>query len=135
VHEASIALAIVDEVSQRAKGAGITRVHTVFVQVGALTSVVPDALRFAWDVVTEGTVAAGSRIEIEHTPLAIVCAPCDAERTIEMGTLPICPVCGTSSSAIVSGRELLVTAMEVADDLAPVGRSAEHSAQEHHAGR
>jgi hydrogenase nickel incorporation protein HypA/HybF len=99
-----------------------------------MTGVVPEALEFAWDLATDGTPAAGSRLEIERVPLVIACPSCDAERTIENGTLPVCPVCGASSTAIVRGRELFVTAMEVDDDAATAGRSAKHSAQEQHAG-
>jgi hydrogenase nickel incorporation protein HypA/HybF len=105
----------------------------VRVRIGAMTSVVPDALRFAWDLATESTLAAGSRLEIEEVPLAIACRTCNAERTIDRGVIPVCPVCGTPSTGIVRGRELLITAMEVTDDAQTDRRSAEHPSQEQHA--
>jgi hydrogenase nickel incorporation protein HypA/HybF len=115
VHEASIALAIVDEVCERSAHKNIEKVTCVHVRVGALTSVVPDALTFAWDIAAEGTLAAGSRLEIERVPLAIACRTCDTERTIPLDglQLPVCPVCAKSSTEIVRGTELLITAMEV----------------------
>jgi hydrogenase nickel incorporation protein HypA/HybF len=134
VHEAAIALAIVGEVCERAALERIERVHTVFVRIGVMTAVVPEALQFAWDLATDGTPAAGARLQIEHVPLAIACASCNAERTIPSSTIPVCPVCGESSNDIVRGRELFVTAMEVEDAAAIAGRSAKHSAQEQHAG-
>ncbi|HET6894152.1 MAG TPA: hydrogenase maturation nickel metallochaperone HypA [Candidatus Baltobacteraceae bacterium] len=134
MHEASIALAIVDEVCERASAERIARVTMVRVRIGALTSVVPDALLFAWELATDGTVASGSRLEIEPVPLAIECAPCGAERIIERGSLPVCPECGTSSNTILRGRELIVNAMEVEYAPASGGRSTEHPSQEHYAG-
>ncbi|MBV8637820.1 MAG: hydrogenase maturation nickel metallochaperone HypA [Candidatus Eremiobacteraeota bacterium] len=134
VHEASIALAIVDELCERAQRDQIERIATVYLRVGALTSVVPDALQFAWDMANEGTVASGSRLEIERIPLTIFCTRCACERTIDQDALPICPACGTSSNEIVRGRELLVTAMEAVYAASPRGHSAKHLAQERYAG-
>jgi hydrogenase nickel incorporation protein HypA/HybF len=134
VHEASIALAIVDEISERAAAEPYEQITAVYVRIGALSSVVPEALTFAWDIATDGTLASGSQLHIDHVPLAIFCAPCNSERTIDNGVLPICPVCGVSSTQIVRGRELSVTAMEVVYAPALGGHPAEHSSKEHYAG-
>ena len=61
MHELGIALEIVDRAEARADGATVQR---VVVEVGAMTAVLPDALRFAWDVVVEGTALAGATLEI-----------------------------------------------------------------------
>jgi hydrogenase nickel incorporation protein HypA/HybF len=89
VHEASIALAIAGEVCDRAASERIERVRTVFVRIGVMTGVVPEALQFAWDLATDGTPAAGSRLQIERVPLAIACARCNAERTVTSGAIPV----------------------------------------------
>jgi hydrogenase nickel incorporation protein HypA/HybF len=113
VHEASIALAIVEEVCERAAYEGVDRIDTVSVRIGALAGVVPDALTFAWELATEGTAAHGARLEIIRVPLSIECSVCNERRVVDHGTMPVCPVCATPSSCIVTGRELLVSAMEV----------------------
>jgi hydrogenase nickel incorporation protein HypA/HybF len=133
VHEASIALAIVDELCERAEREHLERIASVYLRVGVLTSVVPDALQFAWDAAIDGTVATGSRLEIESVPLTIGCAVCECERTIA-GTLPVCPQCGTTSMEILGGRELLITAMEVVYAASPDRHPAEHPSEEHYAG-
>ncbi len=38
------------------------RIHRIHMRVGALSSVVPDALEFAFDVVTQGTPAEESQV-------------------------------------------------------------------------
>jgi hydrogenase nickel incorporation protein HypA/HybF len=134
VHEASIAFAIVQELTERAQSENIDRIASVYLRVGALTSVVSEALQFAWDSAIEGTVASGSILHIERVPLAIFCARCASERTIEGSTLPICPDCGASSNQIIRGRELLVAAMEVFYAASPDRHPSEHSAQEQFAG-
>ncbi|HZZ65622.1 MAG TPA: hydrogenase maturation nickel metallochaperone HypA [Candidatus Baltobacteraceae bacterium] len=134
MHEASIALSIVDEVSQRLAAEPIERVTAVYVNIGKLTGVVPDALQFAWDLATDGTPAAGARLVIEEIPLSIWCDPCAQRRTISSYPLPVCPDCGTPSAKILAGRELFITRAEVEYDPTAAGRSTEHFAQEHRAG-
>ncbi|HET7815327.1 MAG TPA: hydrogenase maturation nickel metallochaperone HypA [Candidatus Baltobacteraceae bacterium] len=134
LHEVSIAMAIVEELVERTSAANVRAITAVYLRIGALTSVVPSALTSAWELTTDGTPAAGSRLEIERIPLTIACKICGRERTIEHSTIPVCPICGTPSANIVRGRELLITAMEVDYGPAISGRSAEHSAQEYHAG-
>ena len=54
MHELSITQSVVDAVCERADG---RPVHSVKVQVGALTAVVPEAMRFCFELVVAGTVA------------------------------------------------------------------------------
>lgn len=133
MHEVSIALAIVDEIAERLpdEGDSVTAVH---LRIGALTAVDPAALEFAWELASEGTPAAGSRLKIDRIPLEIFCRRCYTQRTIEDRPLPICPVCATPSNEILAGRELHITALEVIHDPQTRGSSTEHSPQEQHAG-
>lgn len=131
MHEVSIALAIVDELTERSSLLEGERVTTVLLRVGAMTAVVPEALEFAWELAAQGTAVDGSTLEIERVPLAIACDPCAREIEIESGAIPVCPRCGTPSSRIVRGRELQIVAMEVTDaDDAPGGYRTERSAEE-----
>ncbi|MFN2449005.1 MAG: hydrogenase maturation nickel metallochaperone HypA [Candidatus Baltobacteraceae bacterium] len=134
MHEVSIALAIVDEIAERIDGQNIEKVTAVHLRIGAMTGVVPEALRFAWELAADGTPAAGSRLEIERVPLTIYCSACACERTVAGSMLPVCAVCGASSNDIVRGRELLVASMEVEYDASLGGSAAKHSAQEQHDG-
>jgi hydrogenase nickel incorporation protein HypA/HybF len=135
LHEASIAVAIVEEIALRAAAEHIEAVTEVRLRVGVLTSVVPDALQFAWEPATNGTVAEGSRLRIERSALTIACDECACERTIDSELpIPVCPVCGRSSNRIVRGRELLITAMEVRYAASRGRDPSEHPAQERSVG-
>lgn len=65
MHEMSIALHLVDAVRARAEGARVVRVR---VRIGELAAVLPEALRFAFEVACEGTALDGARLEIERVP-------------------------------------------------------------------
>ncbi len=113
MHEVSIALAIVEQIDERAESLG-GRVHAVRVRIGALSGVVPSALEFAWDLATEGTASEGARLVIETVPLTIACERC-GDVAVDGPPIPVCPRCATPSSTILTGRELDIAAVEVFD--------------------
>jgi hydrogenase nickel incorporation protein HypA/HybF len=114
MHELSLAMGILDSITEQASARGIERVSAVHLRVGALAGVVRDSLRFSWDLACANTVAAGSRLEIEDVPLAVFCEPCGQEKTLERIILR-CPACGSPTPRIVRGREMHIVAMEVPD--------------------
>jgi hydrogenase nickel incorporation protein HypA/HybF len=79
--------------------------------VGVLTAVVADSIRFCFDLVTEGTVAEGARLEIDQPPGAGRCRLCDADVTLTDLVL-LCP-CGSADVEVTSGRELEIISMKV----------------------
>ena len=64
MHELAIVSGIVDAVTERSGGDRIVR---VVVEVGRLTAVLPDALRFCFEVVARGTAAEGASLDILET--------------------------------------------------------------------
>ena len=83
----------------------------VRLDVGALRQVVPDTLRFSWEVTVADGPLAGSVLEVRQLPAVILCDDCGAETTI---TQPVFRCrCGSTKTSIVSGDELLVTSLEL----------------------
>ncbi len=114
MHELSLALGILDSISEQAARRGVTRVSAVHLRVGAMAGVVRDSLRFSWELACENTVAAGSRLDIEDVALAVYCERCAEEKTLDRIVLR-CPACGSPTPRIVRGREFHIVAMEVPD--------------------
>ncbi|WP_433301510.1 hydrogenase maturation nickel metallochaperone HypA [Actinoplanes sp. CA-030573] len=108
MHELAIAESIVDAVCEKA---GDRRVHRVTVRIGALTAVVPAAMRFCFDLAVEGTVADGARLEIEERAGAARCRSCGAAVCLTDPIL-LCP-CGSADLDVTAGRELQIVSMEV----------------------
>jgi hydrogenase nickel incorporation protein HypA/HybF len=129
MHELSIAMAILEEVGDVAARQRIARVRGVRLRIGELSSVVNDALNFAWELAAEGTVAAGSRLEIERVAVQVRCPTCRDTRSPLAANHLVCSTCGTPAPEIMQGRELLVVGMEV-DDVDPCAESATLDPQE-----
>jgi hydrogenase nickel incorporation protein HypA/HybF len=114
MHELSIAEALLDVSLRHANG---RRVERVEVTVGHLRQVVPDALQFAWGLITEGTAADGAELVLEEVPAAGRCRSCNAQTPLPAFPLT-CGSCGGFDVDVTRGEELRVEALELDDELA-----------------
>jgi hydrogenase nickel incorporation protein HypA/HybF len=64
MHELGLIQEVLDIVESESKGA---RVKRIVLEVGELTAVFPEALRFAFELAREGTVAESAELEIVET--------------------------------------------------------------------
>lgn len=112
MHELSIAEGVLQVVEAQLTASGATRVHTLTLAVGALSGVVPEALRFAWSAVARGTACEGATLLIEEVPVACYCIACACEFPARAGDYT-CPTCAAVSSEVRRGRELQLMRMEV----------------------
>jgi hydrogenase nickel incorporation protein HypA/HybF len=115
MHEMGIALQIIDiATSAIPAGAPAGCVRQVNIKVGKLSAVVPESLRFCFDIASRETALAGARLEIEEIPVTARCNGCGKHWSV---TEPVfsCPACGCGDIRLLSGRELDVTSIEVTD--------------------
>jgi hydrogenase nickel incorporation protein HypA/HybF len=115
MHELSIALSIVEGVEEELAQRTGVRASVVHLRLGPLSGVVKDALLFSYDVASEGTALAGSRLIIEEVPIELYCATCGEERPAVSLQSLCCSVCGMPSSEVRRGTELEVCALELED--------------------
>ena len=112
VHELSVAESILELVEQTATQHDAKRVSSFTLKVGELTAIVPEALRFAFEILSKGTRADGARIDIVTVPWRVACSACNRPYDVT-GGLPACPSCGAHGGALLSGRELQLMEMNV----------------------
>jgi hydrogenase nickel incorporation protein HypA/HybF len=115
MHELSIAMSIADMALEEARERGVT-VDAVHIELGPLSGVVADALRFSWEIACQGTTIEGSRLLIREIPVEIHCSTCNTDRTLDSMQWLCCPVCGTPALEVIHGKELAITALEVRDE-------------------
>lgn len=108
MHEMSIAVAMVEQVSEAADGAGSDTVSAVRLRLGELAGVVPDSLRFCFSLACAGTVLDGAALLVDHVPGRARCSPCGTEWATGMPPQLCCPQCGGGTSELVSGREMQI---------------------------
>jgi hydrogenase nickel incorporation protein HypA/HybF len=109
MHELGIANGIVEFCAERA---GTERVTRVRLEIGQLSALLPDAVRFCFDVCAKDTVVEGALLEIIETPGRAICRDCNGE--VAMTQLFERCRCGSTNLRIVAGEEMKIREMELA---------------------
>jgi hydrogenase nickel incorporation protein HypA/HybF len=109
MHELSIANSVVELCAEHAMGARVLRVT---LEIGRLSAVMPDAIRFCFDVCAKDTVVEGAELEIVETPGLARCLDCGA--SVDMTDLLEHCACGSVNLELLAGSELKIKQMEVA---------------------
>lgn len=112
MHELSLAMGIVDIITDAARKQPFARVARVRVAVGALAHVEPEALSFGFEMAAKGTVAEGAALSIERPAGAGRCLDCGAEVSLERRGDP-CAACGGFAVEVRGGDDLRVIDLEV----------------------
>ena len=115
MHEMSIALQIIKIVSS-AIPANIDQptVEQIDLKVGKFSAVIPESLRFCFKIAAADTPCAGAELKIEEIPVVVQCRSCKHKREVDKPIF-VCENCSNGSVEIVSGRELNVESIRIAD--------------------
>jgi hydrogenase nickel incorporation protein HypA/HybF len=109
MHELSIATAVLNTALAHA---GERPVEVVAMRVGAMRQVVPDSLRFYWDVVARDTLCEDARLEIEEIGARLHCQDCGREWEPLLAAFR-CPGCASADVEVAAGDELEVDYLEL----------------------
>ncbi len=113
MHEMSLAegvLQLIEDAARREKFATVT---TVWLEIGQLSSVEPEAMKFCFEAVVRGSIAEGAQLEIISTPGIGWCIVCS--KTVPLGEIfGACPQCGGHRVQVTGGREMRLKELEVA---------------------
>lgn len=109
MHELAIMQSVVEIVAEEA---GDARVNRITLEVGRLSAIMPDALRFCFSVCVQGTAMEGAELEIVELPGRGRCRACGEVQ--EMTALFGICACGSGDLDCIEGGELRIKQMEVA---------------------
>ena len=109
MHELSVASAVLETVRRHADERPVTLVS---LRVGRMRQVVPESLRFYWDIVTRGTECERARLELRELDVRLRCDACEHTWTPAIAAFR-CPQCDSGDVTVLSGEELEVDYIEV----------------------
>jgi hydrogenase nickel incorporation protein HypA/HybF len=116
MHEMGIALEII-----RIASASIpadmkdARVQRVNLKVGKLSAVVPESLTFCFEVARRETPLEGAHLVIEEIPVEGRCKACGHQWRVDTPSF-VCPHCDSGEIEMLSGRELDIVSIEIAEE-------------------
>lgn len=112
MHEMSIAQSLIDILKEEMLKNNAKTLRSVRLNVGQMTAIVPDALSFCFQVVTDGTEMEGAKLIMEIIPLRGYCNECEEEFEIKDYAF-VCPSCDSKKINTIGGQDLSIVEIEV----------------------
>ena len=113
MHEMAVTESILNIVLRHAEKAEAQRVVVVNLIIGDLTGFVDESIQFYFDFLSQGTMANGAQLNIEHVAARVRCHSCGAEYEPPYSRLWSCPQCQSPGGEVSAGREFSVVSIEV----------------------
>jgi hydrogenase nickel incorporation protein HypA/HybF len=114
MHELALTEAIVAAITERT---GAARIECVRLEIGALSGVLVDSIRFCFEAVAEGTPVAGARLKIDRPLGEVRCRTCGNDFTTN-DSIIFCPACDGIDVEVLSGHQLRIRSVEVSTECA-----------------
>lgn len=112
MHEMSLAEGVLQLIEDAARQQEFSKVTTVWLEIGQLSGVEVEAMKFCFDAVIRDSIADGARLEILATPGTGWCMQCSM--TVPMSEVfGECPQCGSYQLQVTGGTEMRVKELEV----------------------
>ena len=115
MHEMSLAISIVELVSEKAQAAGARKVTAIELEVGKLSGLMVEGLAFCFEAVARNTLAEGAELLIRELDGRGNCLTCGSSFTVD-SLLAQCPQCGGYAVETVQGRELKVLSLTIDEE-------------------
>jgi len=112
MHELGIMQSALEIAEDKARAVGGKKIHCIRLRIGALSGVVPEALRFAYEGLKGDTLASEAELEIEEIPAACWCGACQTE-FMALDRQFECPRCHQPTGQLRRGTELELTSLEI----------------------
>lgn len=113
MHEMSLAEGVLQLIEDASRQQDFARVTAVWLEIGQLSGVEIEAMKFCFDAVTRDSIAAGARLEIIALPGTGWCMECSTNVPLAE-VFGECPLCGGHQMQVTGGTEMRVKELEVA---------------------
>lgn len=113
MHELGVVFYVIDDVEKVAKENNVQRVHSVTLEVGDVSTVIPEYLMDCWNwAVKKHEILADCELRVERIDAVTYCEDCQKNySTVEHGK--ICPYCKSENTYLLKGNEFNIKEIEV----------------------
>ena len=112
MHELAVTENILNIAVRHAEKAQAVRVTDIHLVIGALSSIVDDSVQFYWDMLSENTICAGSKLHFQRQLGRIECLDCHTQYEL-IEDLSTCPSCGSCRIRFIQGEEFFLDSIEI----------------------
>jgi len=112
MHEFSLMTSVLDAVETSARELNASRIVEVKLVIGEMAEVFEDAMDFAFETLTPGTLAEGARLTMTKVRPKSRCFDCGNEFEHDRYGFA-CPACSSLVTELLAGKELYIESMEI----------------------
>ena len=107
MHELGVLIEVIKTVENIARKNGLTKIDTLVLQIGELSSMIPRYIEACYPAAVEGTLLKDTKLKIEVLPGNGICKKCNKVfNLIENNNK--CPKCGSRHWEILCGKEFMI---------------------------
>lgn len=107
MHELGILINVIDTVEKIARKNGLSKIETLVLQIGELSSIIPRYIEACYPAAVDGTFLQDTKLRIEILPGNAICNSCNKVfNLIENNNK--CPNCGSTEWEILCGKEFII---------------------------
>ncbi len=107
MHELGVIVEVVSQVEHFARNNNVKKIDTLVLQIGELSSMIPEYMQKLYPAAVEGTILQDSKLEIEIIPGNGLCKSCRQVFNL-LKENATCPRCGGKGFELLSGKEFYI---------------------------
>lgn len=107
MHELGVVIEVIKTVENFANTNGLTKIETLVLQIGELSSMVPKYIEACYPAAVEGTLLQETKLKIEVLPGNAICKKCSRVFNV-IENNGKCPICGNKHWELLSGKEFMI---------------------------
>lgn len=107
MHELGVVIEVVKTIENIAVKEQLTKIHTLVLQIGELSTMIPKYIEECYPAAVDGTLLEDTKLKIEIIPGNALCKGCNKVfNVVENGK--VCPKCGSNDCNLLSGKEFMI---------------------------
>jgi len=107
LHELGVVIEVVRTVEEFAKKNGVTKIDTLVLQIGELSSIIPQYVEACYPAAVDGTLLQETKLKIEILPGNPICKKCNKVFNLIENNKK-CPNCGSEDWELLCGKEFMI---------------------------
>jgi hydrogenase nickel incorporation protein HypA/HybF len=102
-----VVIEVVKTVEEFAKANGVTKVDTIVLQIGELSSMIPKYVEDCFPCAVDGTSLAETKLKVEVLTANAICKSCGKVYPF-LANRDGCPACGNTERNLLGGKEFII---------------------------
>lgn len=107
MHELGVVINVVETVENFARENGLTKIDTLVLQIGELSSMIPKYIEACYPAAVEGTLLQDTKLKIEILPGNAMCKKCSKVFNL-IENDGRCPSCESKDFELLCGKEFMI---------------------------